>query len=182
MKKNYIKKELSLEDLIKRKTEPPSEQVLNASKIFETQAKETAAETKKIEFKTPGKEKQSFQQTEKERVAVHGKTALPTQQTSDDVQINIKSIENILQKGLEETYKAMDPVSREQFKTQGEDTAKAINILLSKTKVKAKEIVDLIIKWLKLIPGINKFFAEQEAKIKADELMAQKRKKDEEKI
>ncbi|MFH1187286.1 MAG: hypothetical protein V1688_00300 [bacterium] len=182
MKKNYIKKERSLEDLIGRKTELPGEQVSSVPKSPEATTEEAISQTEKAEIKIQEIEKADKAGQQKEKISIHGKAGLSAQQPPDDVKYEIKQIESILQEGLEETYKTMDPVSREQFKTQGEDTARAINILLSKTKVKVKEIVNLIVKWLKLIPGINKFFIEQEAKIKADKLLAQKRKKDEEKI
>lgn len=181
MKKNYIKKELSLEDLINRKTEKPSEQVPRAIKAPEISTKEAEPKKEQIEkIETKLSETDKYQI--KEKMSTRSAASLPIQQLPKDVQDEIKNIENILQEGLEETYKTMDPVSQMQFKTQGEDTARAINILFNKTKVKIKEIVDLIIKWLKIIPGLNKFFAEQEAKIKADKLLARKRKQDEEKL
>ncbi|HZJ41757.1 MAG TPA: hypothetical protein VFD51_01950 [Patescibacteria group bacterium] len=53
----------------------------------------------------------------------------------------------------------------------GEDTTAKINLLLNKTKIKVDKIISLIKKWLKIIPGINHFFLEQEAKIKADKII-----------
>ena len=82
-----------------------------------------------------------------------------------------KQIESILAADLEKIYLNLSPAKQKEFKIKGEQTAGEINKLLSKVKVKAKEIVRLIIKWLSLIPGVNKFFLEQEAKIKADEIM-----------
>ena len=38
-------------------------------------------------------------------------------------------------------------------------------------RVKVKRVLELIYEWLKTIPGVNKFFLEQEAKIKTDEIM-----------
>lgn len=92
-----------------------------------------------------------------------------------DENIEVKKIEEILAEGLADIYKIMDPATQNQFKIQGEDTSRAINILLHKTKVKVREIVSLIIKWLKIIPAVNKFFIEQQAKIKTDKLMAMRR-------
>ena len=37
------------------------------------------------------------------------------------------------------------------------------------------KIIDVIKKWLSIIPGINKFFLEQEAKIKTDKIMELKK-------
>ena len=53
-----------------------------------------------------------------------------------------------------------------------------INELLSHAKVKVNKIIALIRDWLKLIPGINKFFLEQETKIKADNLLEYKAEKE----
>ena len=87
-----------------------------------------------------------------------------------------KEIEKTLEVGLEDIYKNMSIEKRGEFKRAGEETADKINKLLEKTKVKAKKIINLIKKWLSLIPGVNKFFLEQEAKIKTDEIMKLKMK------
>jgi hypothetical protein len=47
---------------------------------------------------------------------------------------------------------------------------------MDSAKFKVKAIVDLIKKWLAIIPGVNKFFLEQEAKIKTDQIIALKQK------
>jgi len=85
-----------------------------------------------------------------------------------------KKIEGILSVGLEEIYLSMPPDKQREFKAEGEKTAQEINSLLHKTKVKVKKIIDLIRRWLTLIPGVNRYFLEQEAKIKADEIMEMK--------
>lgn len=82
-----------------------------------------------------------------------------------------KQIENVLSSGLEEVYLNLSPAKRQEFRKTGEETAKKINQLMSHAKVKIGDIVKLIKKWLALIPGVNKYFLEQEAKIKADEIM-----------
>jgi hypothetical protein len=70
----------------------------------------------------------------------------------------------------------MSPQEQANFKKVGEETVVKINKLLLETKVKVNKIVALIRKWLKLIPGVNKFFLEQEVKIKADKIMRIKNK------
>jgi hypothetical protein len=82
-----------------------------------------------------------------------------------------KQIEKALAKGLDDIYLNLAPEKRKQFKQAGEETAAKINKLLAKVKVNLGAIVKLIRKWLSLIPGINKYFLEQEAKIKADEII-----------
>jgi hypothetical protein len=82
-----------------------------------------------------------------------------------------KQVENVLAQGLADVYLNLTPQKRQEFKKAGEQTAQKINQLLSKTKINIGEIIELIKKWLSLIPGMNKYFLEQEAKIKADELI-----------
>ena len=82
-----------------------------------------------------------------------------------------KEIEKVLEKDLGDIYVSLPPEKQRQFKIVGEQTADAINDLFNKGKITIKKIVDLIRKWLSLIPGVNKFFLEQEIKIKADEIL-----------
>lgn len=86
-----------------------------------------------------------------------------------------KQIEKVLEKDLAEIYLNLSPDKQEEFRARGEETAREINKLLQKTRVKAREVIDLIKKWLSVIPGINKYFLEQEAKIKADEILRLKK-------
>ncbi len=81
-----------------------------------------------------------------------------------------KRIEKILEENLESIYLNMPPAKQREFMIAGEQTAKQINVLLEKAKFKIKEVINLIRKWLSLIPGVNKFFLEQETKIKADKI------------
>ncbi|HAM87912.1 MAG: hypothetical protein US83_C0016G0021 [Candidatus Falkowbacteria bacterium GW2011_GWC2_38_22] len=82
-----------------------------------------------------------------------------------------KEIEKVLEKGLDDIYLAMPVEKRAIFKSTGEKTISQINGLIEAGKVNMKKVIDLIRSWLSLIPGVNKFFLEQEAKIKADEIL-----------
>lgn len=82
-----------------------------------------------------------------------------------------QEIDKILADGLHETFLKLSPKKQQEFKLAGEDTTAKINLLLNKTKIKVDKIISLIKKWLKIIPGINHFFLEQEAKIKADKII-----------
>jgi len=86
-------------------------------------------------------------------------------------EINLK-IEKIMEDGLEDAYKELTTIQQQEFKIKGEETAWKIRQVLKKTKVKIKEIFKLLLEWLKMLPGINKFFLEQEAKIKADKIIS----------
>lgn len=80
-------------------------------------------------------------------------------------------IENIMADGLGSTYQTMTPEQQEKFKKRGEEVARAIEFMTMHLKLTARKVLHLIRSWLKLIPGINKFFLEQEAKLKTDDIM-----------
>lgn len=82
-----------------------------------------------------------------------------------------QAIENILSDGLQLEYEQLDPAMQEKFRTTGESTATQIEELLSSTKVQIQKIIGLIMEWLKILPGVNSFFLQQEAKIKADTIL-----------
>lgn len=88
--------------------------------------------------------------------------------TKDEV---TQEIEDILSEDLTDLFLKMNPQEQEEFRAKGEETASVIRQLLSAAKVNIKKIFFLITEWLKLIPGVNKFFLEQEAKIKTDKIL-----------
>ncbi|MCX6797932.1 MAG: hypothetical protein NTX66_01790, partial [Candidatus Falkowbacteria bacterium] len=84
-------------------------------------------------------------------------------------------IDKILADGLEDIFINLPPAEQQKFKLSGEATVAKINKLLEGAKVKVKKIVDLIRRWLATLPGVNRFFLEQEAKIKTDRIMRLKK-------
>ncbi len=93
-------------------------------------------------------------------------TTIP--QVRDEVTVKI---EKIMEEGLGDAFSRLSPVAKQEFKIKGEETAKKIRALMKGTKVKAKKVFALILQWLKLLPGVNRFFLEQEAKIKTDRIL-----------
>lgn len=90
-----------------------------------------------------------------------------------------KNIETILSDGLMNVYQTMSLKDQEHFRIKGEETATAIEMLITSLKATGKQLVQLLRAWLLLIPHVNKFFMEQETKIKIDHLLVlqeQKRK------
>lgn len=87
----------------------------------------------------------------------------------------VQEVEQVMTEGLEDTYRQLDPAAQARFKQVGEQTARAIAGLLEQTKLQARKVLELLVAWLRIIPGVNKFFLEQEAKIKADKLLALRR-------
>lgn len=107
-------------------------------------------------------------ETNEESVTLGRATAATT---GNDFTEREKQIEQVLEQGLEGIYLSLPADKKIEFKQAGEKTAHQINLLLLQTKVKIKKIISLVRDWLQIIPGINRFFLEQEAKIKADELI-----------
>lgn len=100
-------------------------------------------------------------------------SAAPYAPITDEPYRKYKQIEKVLEEDLGEIYNNLTPQDQKIFKTKGEETARSIfQLVYHKTKVKVKKIIKLIRNWLKAVPGINKFFLEQEAKIKADKIAA----------
>lgn len=87
-----------------------------------------------------------------------------------------KEVEHVMEDGLKDAFTELSPAEAQAFKIKGEETAREIRQLLKSSKVKVKKIFQLLFAWLKLLPGVNVFFLEQEAKIKADKIMALHRK------
>lgn len=92
-------------------------------------------------------------------------------------------VEKILEDGVGEFYNSLSDDAKIAFKKKGEQTAFEISEMIRTLHVKFKRLIFLISDWLKTIPGVNRFFLEQEAKIKADRIMqlVEARKQDQEK-
>ncbi|MFW0862221.1 MAG: hypothetical protein ACKKL6_01410 [Candidatus Komeilibacteria bacterium] len=88
----------------------------------------------------------------------------------------VQEIENILAAGLGDYYTSLNPVEQKKFKESGEEVAKEVNSILQRAVIKVEEIIGVIRKWLGSVPGLNKFFVEQSAKIKADKILISRRK------
>ena len=85
---------------------------------------------------------------------------------------NYRRVEAILEEDLGDIYFQLPLAFQRQLKQRGEETTQKIIVLLSRPKVKITRIIGFIKDWLKLIPGVNRFFLEQTAKIKTDKIIA----------
>lgn len=83
-----------------------------------------------------------------------------------------QEIEEVLSEDLGDLYKNLPSDKKQQFKEEGEKTAGLIRQMMAKGKLHGRKVLGLIVRWLRLIPGVNKFFLEQESKIKADKIIA----------
>ena len=82
-----------------------------------------------------------------------------------------EEIEDILEEDLKELYLSLPPKKQAEFRLKGEETRSRIRQLAGSLKINAKKIFQLIRTWLKVIPGVNRFFLEQAAKIKTDRIL-----------
>lgn len=84
----------------------------------------------------------------------------------------LADVENILSENLGEVYKELPENKRGAFKVKGEELAEKIRLMITSGKLKLGNVLKSIREWLRMIPGVNRFFLEQEAKIKADKIAA----------
>lgn len=82
-----------------------------------------------------------------------------------------QDIEKILSEDMEDIYKNLPEILRKDFQKKGEETAKEIKNIISQTKIIVSRILMLIKNWLLMVPGVNKFFLEQECKIKTGKIL-----------
>lgn len=82
-----------------------------------------------------------------------------------------KEIEAVLEEDLAAVYAGLPAELKPQFRAQGEAVARSIRQMMAEAKVKARKVLKLIVNWLRLIPGVNKFFLEQEAAIKTQKII-----------
>ncbi len=122
-----------------------------------------------VDFKKLEARRQKDEHKEKQVMSDIGK--IKQKKYSSLPSVSIKDIEQVLSGGLEEAYFNMAPEIQQKFKQKGEETARKIKEILGKARFNVKKITKLIMNWLKIIPGANMFFLEQESKIKTDEIL-----------
>jgi len=88
-----------------------------------------------------------------------------------------REVERVLAEGLHDLFLNLPAAEQQKFKNEGEKAAREVNGLLGQVKVKIDQLIWVIRRWLASVPGINKFFVEQEAKIKAQKLLLLKERK-----
>ncbi len=88
-----------------------------------------------------------------------------------NTQIILQQVEEILSNNMDKAFLSMDVATQHKFKTKGEQTGRQITSLLQKGKATVQKITSLILEWLRIIPQVNKHYIEQEAKIKAENII-----------
>lgn len=96
------------------------------------------------------------------------KVASKTPIAKDEVDLRV---EQILSDGLNNLYADLPENAKPIFKAKGEETAAQIAVMVRTFKFEVSKVIRLIRNWLLTIPKVNRFFLEQEAKIKTDSLV-----------
>lgn len=86
----------------------------------------------------------------------------------DDVTIEV---EKILEYGLGDYIPDMPEEARERFLKKGGEVAAQLSVMVRTLNVQVSLVVGLIKEWLLTIPGVNRYYIEQEAKIKTDQIV-----------
>lgn len=86
----------------------------------------------------------------------------------DQMQVDV---ERILSDRLGEIYNQLPEDKRAEFKAKGEEVSAKIRTMIVTAKVKAHQVLKLIAAWLGIIPHVNVYFLQQEAKIKLDHIL-----------
>lgn len=93
--------------------------------------------------------------------------AAPSPQ-KDDVMLDV---EEVLEDGMGMLFASLPEEAKPLFRRKGEEAASEISAMLRTARVKTGRVLRLIRDWLLTIPKVNRFFLEQEAKIKTDRIL-----------
>ena len=113
-------------------------------------------------------ERPSEQASPVSQVTGHRSPTSPPAAAKDET---TKAVENALEEGLRDVYAKLPAGRKAKFQKEGERITREISAMVKSLKVQADRVLGLIRKWLALIPGVNKFFLIQEAKLKTDRIM-----------
>lgn len=158
-----------MEDL-KNLERPNREQreAVNPPEVFQTPEPVSEAERREV--------RDALRKAKEVPSAASTPSAVPAPRiaSGDPVSALVPEVQRVLAEGLYETYAHLPPSLQQKFKVEGERTATAVVQLLTEVRVRAARIIALIRRWLSLIPGVNRYYLEQEAKLKADAVLALK--------
>lgn len=82
-----------------------------------------------------------------------------------------EEVEKIVEDGLGPFVETMEAGAKDRFLKKGRDVTAIIAGMVRGMHIKTKEVFRLLKEWLLTIPGVNKFFLEQEVKIKTDRIV-----------
>lgn len=147
---------------ISPETPLPEKQPLGPEKLETPQPVEQA---EKVETLQPKKQEEAPLPTGKK--AVSNKDDVVSKEKTQ----TRKKIEAIMQEDVRELYQSMNAEEQEKFRDKGMEVGNKIEILITTFKAKARNLLKLLMGWLLLVPKANKYYLEQEAKKKTEELI-----------
>ena len=156
----------------KPKSQP--EGIINSAEVLSPEVPrgmETLAETKAEKEYTPDAPPEIIPNIPPEKIGEVYVSPPPPAGGAPQKDFVTKEVEAVMSKGMDKTFAELPPDLQLKFKSAGEEAAQKIRGFLSQAKQKAREILELIKSWLRLIPGVSRYFLEQEAKIKTDEIL-----------
>lgn len=103
-------------------------------------------------------------------IPVRGPAQAPAPQKRKADEVTLR-VEEILEHGLGDMYSNLPDSAKPVFKKKGEEVSTQIATMVRTFKVEASKVIRLVRDWLLTIPNVNKFFLEQEAKIKTDAVL-----------
>ncbi len=155
-------------------SEIPSESLELSSVEADAQVAEQLAEQEETFLEQPSGGSGSTVATTSPQTAVS--TGVPV--VKDEVTL---AVEKILERDLGEYVQALPEDQRARFQKKGQEVADEIAKMVRELHLQVKRVLTLIRDWLLTLPGMNKFFLEQEAKIKTDQMLELERVRREDK-
>ena len=113
-------------------------------------------------------QQEKIQEDTPQAVASDQQQAAPAPAAKDP---QLQKIEDMLSEDLGDLYKQLPPDIKPIFRAKGEEVALTIKTWIQEAKITARKVLGLIREWLGLIPNVNKYYLEQESKIKTDQIM-----------
>jgi hypothetical protein len=154
---------------------PETEAPQESAEVDEVALAEREA-LKEMEAAAQETEKDNFLETAQEAAPTSTVTpatqAAPAQEAAPVEKDPVtQEVEKILEDGLGEYIPDMPDEAREKFIKKGGEVAGEVSGMVRSMNVGVKRVLDLIKDWLLTIPGVNRYFVEQEAKIKTDRIV-----------
>lgn len=149
---------------------------------------ETSEEADKKTYEQLPESKEQFLETEvSQELPVAAITApaepvtqLPATEEELEKDPTFIKVEKILEDGMGDLYASLPPEAQTVFKQRGQQAAEEIFKMVQTLKLQLARVVRLIRGWLLTIPKVNRFYLEQQAKIKTDQIveLAEARRKE----
>jgi len=155
-------------DLLGQTPEQPKIEATVQEDAYVEDERKALEEEKKLEQEQDFLEQEDTEApTSKVEQAPPSATAVAVQTPKDEVMIEV---EKVLEDGLADVYKSLPDSAKPIFKKKGEETASTLAQMVRSLNIQFKNALKMIRDWLLTIPKVNKFFLEQEAKLKVDML------------